>query len=85
MLIHTVLGALSSNGGLEATDLVGKLLCFSVDGASAFQGHKNGVVKQMKEKYAPFVLEVHCCAHKLNLCAKSLSNLGVMHAIEDVL
>jgi hypothetical protein len=85
MLTQTIIGALSSNGGLEATDLAGKLLCFGADGASAFQGHKNGVVKQMREKYAPFVLGVHCCAHKLNLCAKSLSNLGVMHALEDVL
>jgi hypothetical protein len=61
------------------------LLCFGADGASTFQGHKTGVVKQISEKYAPFVLGVHCCAHKLNLCAKSLSSLRVLHAIEDVL
>jgi hypothetical protein len=84
-LTETLIGALSINYGLEAVDIASKLVCFSVDGALAFQGSKNGVLKQIKEKYAPFAVGVHCCTHKLNLCARSLSTLTVMHAIEDVL
>jgi hypothetical protein len=85
ILIEILIDALRSNGRLEATNLGGKLLCFGTDGALAFHGHKTRVVKQISEKYAPFVLEVHCCLHKLNLFAKSLFNLEVLHAIEDVL
>lgn len=66
ILIQTLVDALRSNWGLEVPDLEGKLLCIGVDGASAFQGHKIGVVKQISEKYALFVLEVHCCVHKQN-------------------
>jgi hypothetical protein len=84
-LTQTLMGALSKNCGLEAADIASKLVCFGVDGALAFQGSKNGVLKQIKEKYALFAVGVHYCAHKLNLCARSLSTLTVMHAIEDVL
>jgi hypothetical protein len=84
-LTQTLMDALSINCGLEAADIASKLVCFTTDGASAFQGSKNGVLKQIKEKYAPFAIGVHCCTHKLNLCARSLSTLTVMHAIEDVL
>ena len=59
MLTETLIGALSSYGRLEVTNLARKFLCFGANGDLAFQGHKNGVVKQMREKYAPFVLRVH--------------------------
>jgi hypothetical protein len=44
-LTQTLMGALSINCGLEAADIASKLVCFGVDGASAFQGSKNGVLK----------------------------------------
>jgi hypothetical protein len=84
-LTEILMGALSINCGLEAANIASKLICFGADGASAFQGSKNGIVKQIKDKHAPFVVGVHCCTHKLNLCARSLSSLTVMHTIEDVL
>lgn len=84
-LIETLMGALSVNCGIEAVDIASKLICFGANGASAFQGSKNGVVKQIKDKHAPFIVGIHCCIHKLNLCIRSLSCLTVMHAIEDVL
>ena len=58
---------------------------FGTDGVSSFQGLKNGVTTQIKEKYAPFATGIHCCAHHLNLAAQSLSSLPIMHAIEEVL
>jgi hypothetical protein len=84
-LIESLMGALSVSYGLKAAKIALKLDCFGADGASTFQGSKNEVLKQIKDKYSPFVVGVHCCAQKLNLCASSMSTLGVMHAIEDVL
>jgi hypothetical protein len=84
-LTETLMGALSVNCGLEAANIASKLIFFGADGASTFQGSKNGVVKQIKDKHASFVVGVHCCTHKLNLCTRSLSSLTVMHAIENVL
>jgi hypothetical protein len=52
---------------------------------AAFQGSKNGVTKQIKEGFAPFAMGMHCCAHRLQLCAKSLSQLDLMESIEALL
>ena len=43
------------------------------------------VAKQLKDKYAPFCMEVYDFAHKLNLAFKSLSSMGIMPSIEDLL
>lgn len=84
-LTTVIMGALSSGGGVTDSDISQKLLCFGADGVSSFQGLKTGVTSQIKEKYFPFATGVHCCAHRLNLAAQSLSQLTVMHAVEEVL
>jgi hypothetical protein len=50
-------------GGLLESDLVSKLISFGANGVSIFQGAKRSVTTQLKEKFAPYMLEVHCVAH----------------------
>ena len=44
-----------------------KLLYFGADGTSVFQGNRNGITIQLVRKFAPFLLGIHCCGHRLNL------------------
>jgi hypothetical protein len=50
-------------GGLLKSDLASKLINFGAYGISVFQGAKNGVTTKLKEKFAPYMLRVHCVAH----------------------
>ena len=84
-LTRVIMSALLVNSGLDPTAIASKLLCFGVDGVAAFQGHKNGVTKQIKEEFAPYANEQHCCAHKLQLAAQVLSETELMSTVEDVL
>ena len=64
-LMHVIMSALLVNSGLDPTAIASKLLCFDVDGVAAFQGHKNGIMKQIKDEFVPYANGQHCCAHKL--------------------
>jgi hypothetical protein len=65
-LTERIILALISEGGLIREEIASKLVCFGVDGVSTFQGHKSGVTTQIREKYAPFTLDIHCFSHKMN-------------------
>jgi hypothetical protein len=68
---------LSWYGGILEMELVEKMICFGTDGVAVFQGSRNGVIQQLKEKHAPFVIGVHDFAHHTNLAVEALSNLPV--------
>jgi hypothetical protein len=72
-------------GGLNPTFVFQKLFCFEVNGVSTFQGTKIGVIKQINTNYAPFSIGVHCMVHRCNLAFKTLSTLGIVSSIEDLL
>ena len=65
-----IFGIPKSNGGLDEVQIAAKLLCFGVDGIATFQACKTGISKQILEKFAAFMIAVHCCAHQLELSAK---------------
>jgi hypothetical protein len=62
-------------GGLFDHDLVTKVVCFSANGATTFQGIKTGVATQLKHKSSPFCILVHCVTHKTNLAAITISKI----------
>jgi hypothetical protein len=84
-LTKLLIGALTVQGDLSAEEIASKLLCFGADGVATFQGTRNGVTKQIKQNHAPFMIGIHCFAHRLQLCAKSLSSLHVLGCIEALL
>lgn len=63
---HTITEALNEflKGSAINTE---KCISLATDGASVMMGHKSGVGVQFKSKYAPFVIQTHCVAHRLNL------------------
>jgi len=70
---------------LNLTSIFQKLLCIGVDGVSTFQGTKTSVTKQINTNYAPFSIGVHCMVHRCNFAFKTLSTLGMVSNIEDLL
>jgi hypothetical protein len=54
-------------GGLFDGGLASKLVCFGANGVIISQGLKIGVIMQLIEKHAPFVIGIHCMAHRCNL------------------
>ncbi|XP_070547018.1 zinc finger protein 862-like [Ptychodera flava] len=68
-IVHAVSKLLSSCLGNE--DMwKQKLVAFGSDGASVMVGKKGGVVKKFKDDNRPFLLGVHCSAHRLELAYK---------------
>jgi hypothetical protein len=51
---------------------------------SVFQGCRSGVTQQLKEHDAPFMLGMHCMAHRTNLAVEPLSNLPVVSKLETL-
>ncbi len=84
-LTIAIMEALHNSGGLSSTIVAEKLLCFGADGVNTFQGIKIGVTKQINTNYAPFSIGVHCMVHRCNLAFKTLSTLGIISNIEDLL
>lgn len=84
-LTSLIMEAVANGGGLDSEMIAKKLLSFGADGASALQGQRSGVTMQIKEKHAPFVMGVHCVAHRCNLAFKALSSLGIFGDIEKLL
>jgi hypothetical protein len=64
--------------GLLEFDLVSKLISFGANGILIFQGVKSGVTTQLKEKFSPYTLRVHCVAHWTNLAIQTLPKLFLM-------
>jgi hypothetical protein len=76
--------SLSWHGGLVDNVLAERLVCFGVDGMSVFQGCRCGVTQQLKDQEAPFMLGIHCMAHRTNLAVEPLSNLPVVSKLETL-
>jgi hypothetical protein len=72
-------------GGPLESNLVSKLISFGVDGVLIFQGAKSGVTTQLKKKFAPYMLGVHCVEHQANLVVQTLSKLPLVSKIEVML
>jgi len=51
--------------GLDLDKFVG----FGSDGASVMTGIRNGVAARLKDKVNPFILSIHCVAHRTNLAS----------------
>ncbi len=50
-----------------------------------FVGCRIGVLVQMKEKLAPYLVAMQCCAHSTNLAIQTFSSLSIVHCLEDLL
>jgi hypothetical protein len=55
---------------------------FRADGISVFHGSRTGLMQQLKENDAAFIIGMHCMAHRTNLAVEPLSNLPMVEKLE---
>lgn len=84
-MLNLLLEALLSGGGVEEDALASKLMCFAADGVSVFQGYRTRVTTQLVQNFAPFMIGVHCFAHRLNLAAHILETLLIFQNYEKLM
>lgn len=48
-------------------DLSKSLVASAADGAAVNFGEINGVMKKLKQQHAPWMIKIHCMAHRLEL------------------
>ena len=51
-----------------------KVLAVGSDGASVMTGRKNGFVALLKKQDSPYVIGIHCIAHRLALCSSQAAD-----------
>jgi hypothetical protein len=73
-----MLKALGILVGVSVEVLGTKLISIGADGNNVFQGSRIGVTIQMKETTAPFLMGVHCFAHRTNLDVLVFSKLNLV-------
>ncbi len=84
-IYNVILQTLLIQKGLIEAKIKKKLVSIKVNGGSMFVGCRTSVSMQMKEKLAPYLVAVHCCAHCTNLAIQTLSSLSIVHHMEDLL
>jgi hypothetical protein len=62
-----ILDVMGRYEGFNFFDMASKSICPRCDGDLVFQGIRFGVITQTKEQIAPFLIGVHCVAHRTNL------------------
>lgn len=77
-LTSIIVNALHNGGGVIIDDLPLKLMCFGAERVSTFQGIHNGVIKQLGDKFTPYLIGLHEAAHKTNLVEKTMAELGII-------
>ena len=67
--ITTAIKMLMEKRNLDKNKMTG----FGSDGASVMTGKNNGVAKRMKDN-SPYLISIHCMAHRLALCTSQAAN-----------
>ncbi len=73
-------------GDLCQETIASKLIAFGTNGVNVFHGIKtNVIIAQLKEENALFMIGVHYMSHHIILIVQTLSKMGIVRKIEDVM
>ena len=72
-IYELVIDILKEIGGMDHSMLVKKLVSVGADGASIMQGQRNGICAKLQLSASPYMLSIHCMAHRMNLALKIVS------------
>jgi hypothetical protein len=61
-----------------------KLVCVGADGALVMQGERNDLCFRLKLSTSPYMLSIHCMAHRMNLAFKILSKFPLVSKVQDL-
>ena len=84
-LYKIVVSHLKDVAGMTDYEIATKLVCVGADGASIMQGHRTGMCVRLQTTVAPYMLPIHCMAHRMNLAYKMVSNHENVAKLEDLI
>ncbi|KAH9296664.1 hypothetical protein KI387_044244 [Taxus chinensis] len=84
-LYKIVVSHLKDVAGMTDYEIATKLVCVGADGASVMQGHRTGLCVRLQTTVAPYMLPIHCMAHRMNLAYKMVSNHENVAKLEDLI
>jgi hypothetical protein len=76
---------LTTRLGLHPQDLAQKVILGASDGAATLQGDCSGVLVRVRESVAPWALQIHCMAHRIDLCAGAMDGQPVAASVFSLL
>jgi hypothetical protein len=75
---------LKESGGMDPLMIAKKLVCVGADGALVMQGQRNGLCVRLQLSASPYMLSIHCMAHRMNLAFKIVSKFPSVSKVEDL-
>jgi hypothetical protein len=83
-IYELVNNSLKESGGMDPLMIAKKLVCVGADGASVMQGQRNGLCVRLQLSASPYMLSIHCMAHRMNLAFKIVSKFPSVSKVEDL-
>lgn len=81
-IYELVINTLKETGGMDHSMIAKKLVCVGADGASVMQGQRNGLCARLQLSASPYMIGIHCMAHRMNLAFKIVSNFPLVSKVE---
>jgi hypothetical protein len=84
MMRSGLIKTLKEIGGMDHLMIAKKLVCVEVDGASIMQGKRNGLSVKLQLLASPFMINIHCIAHRMNIAFKIVIQFPLVSKFEDL-
>lgn len=82
-IYELVLNGLKESG-MDQLMIAKNLVCVGVDGAAVMQGQRNGLCVRLQLSTSPYMLNIHCMAHRMNLAFKIVSEFPSVSKVQDI-
>ena len=77
--------ALNEIVGMDDLKIAKKLVCVGADGAAVMQGQRTGLCERLQTSIVPYMLGIHCMAHRMNLSYKIVRTFPIVSKVEDLI
>ena len=81
-IYELVIDSLKEIGGMDNSMIEKKLECVGADGASIMQRQRNGLCARLQLPTSPYMLSIHCMAHRMNLSFEIVSKFSLVSKVE---
>ena len=83
--MDSILSVIDGLDHAQRSELASKQVGLGSDGASVLTGEFNGLIAQLRQKHAPFVVPQHDAGHKTNLASAVLDDLALFVKLRSIM
>ena len=81
-IYELVIDSLKEIGSMDHSMIAKKMVCVGADGSSIMQGQRNGLCAKLQLSASPYMLSIHCMAHRMNLAFEIVSKFSLVSKVE---